>query len=451
MVGSRTNIGGEVMNTGNIRSIKFAMLFINIFATLFPVGCIYITSNKICDFYMAYEFVRKITAVPKKPSIILSMTIILLCCLMTSFTLREYVYRENKLFIYGSLTFDFLICMFIMAIQHFNYNGILFWVFANIIYYVHDKVKIIFMLLAMGIYVGTDYEVLCIQSNLFTFSMYLEYYAVTIQQYLVGIYNILVSLNIIVFILFCIDVIQEQQGIIEQVNALYAKLTTTNNELQCANEELKEYAIMKEKMGETKERNRLAREIHDTLGHTLTGISVGIDACLTTIELNPIATKKRLEVISKVTRQGIGEVRRSVNQLRPDTLERLSLESAIQTMIEDMKSITQANIVFDYQLKNYIFREDEETTIYRIVQESITNAIRHGKADNIKIIINKKNSVIHVEIQDDGMGCKEIKEGFGTKHMKERIQMLHGYVAFKGDNGFLVEAVIPVRWGREYD
>lgn len=439
------------MNAKRIRYIKIAMIAINILATIFPVGCIWITSNLICDAYKANEFVGRITAIPLKPDRLLGTTLCLLMCLFISFVLREYIYGDNKYFVYASLSFDFMVCMVIMAIQHFNYNGVLFWVFANIIYYVSGKVKIVVILLAMGIYVGTNYEVLSIQSNLFTFNTYVTYYAKVTQEYLIGIYNILVSLNIIVFILFCIDVIQEQQGIIEQVNALYEKLTHTNIELQRANEELKEYAVMKEKMGETKERNRLAREIHDTLGHTLTGISVGLDACLTTIEVNPVATKKQLEIISKVTREGIGEVRRSVNQLRPDALERLNLASALEKMIEDMQCVTKADIRLNYKLKNYPFGEDEETTIYRIVQESITNAIRHGKAEYIEISIEKKEGAIHIQIQDDGRGCNKIKYGFGTKHMKERIQLLHGEIAFDGRHGFLVKVVIPIRWGEAYD
>ncbi|PHV70055.1 two-component sensor histidine kinase [Sporanaerobium hydrogeniformans] len=439
------------MNARKIRYIKFLMLLINILAVAFPTVCIYITTNRICDFYIAREFIGKVATIPSRPHMILCLTILLLGCLLISFLFREYLFGESNLLKYGSLAFDFILCMTVMVIQHFNYNGILFWVFANIIYYVRDKVKILFMLLAMGIYVGTNYEVLSIQSSLFRFSDYVDYYGTTTQQYLLGIYNILVSLNSIVFILFCIYVIQEQQGVIEQVNSLYAKLTKTNTELQLANEELKQYAVMKEKMGETKERNRLAREIHDTLGHTLTGISAGIDACLTTIEMNPMATKKQLEVISKVTREGIGEVRRSVNQLRPDALERLSLDSALQTMIEDMQSVTKADIQLEYNLGSFRFREDEETTIYRIVQESITNSLRHGKADKIQITIGKRESYIDIEIQDNGIGCQEIKEGFGIRHMQERIQMLHGKVSFKGNKGFLVKAIIPVRWGEEYD
>ena len=75
------------------------------------------------------------------------------------------------------------------------------------------------------------------------------------------------------FTVFCIKVIQEQKDIIDEKNKLYG-------ELKKANEKLKEYADIKEKMGQTKERNRLAMEIHDSVGHSLTGISVGVDTCL---------------------------------------------------------------------------------------------------------------------------------------------------------------------------
>lgn len=78
----------------------------------------------------------------------------------------------------------------------------------------------------------------------------------------------MISLNIIIFIVYCVYVINVQRGTIEEVNQLY-------HELQTANEQLKEYADMSERMAQTRERNRLAREIHDTLGHTLTGITAG--------------------------------------------------------------------------------------------------------------------------------------------------------------------------------
>ena len=72
------------------------------------------------------------------------------------------------------------------------------------------------------------------------------------------------------------------------------------------------------KIGENNERKRLAREIHDTLGHALTGIAAGVDACIAMIDQNPKATKAQLQVISKVVRQGIKDVRNSLNKLRPE-------------------------------------------------------------------------------------------------------------------------------------
>ncbi len=438
------------MSDKRIRYVKYIMLMINIAAVSFPAVFIYMTTEKICDFYTARNFIGRTNAIPRKPELILYTTILLLLCLLMSFLLREFVYREKMSFIYSSLVFDFLTSCILMIVLNFNYNGILFWVFANIIYYVQDKVKMIFMLLAILIYVGTDHEFLTINYNLYSINDYVSYYNAHNQQYLIGGYNVLTSLNIIIFIVFCIYVIQTQQGIIEKVNSLYSQLSQKNDELESANEELKQFADIKEKMGKTKERNRLAREIHDTLGHTLTGISAGIDACITMIDSNPQVTKKQLEVISKVTRDGISEIRRSVNELRPDALERLSLESAIRNMIEDMTSVTQAEVFFQCE-SNLKFDEDEENTIYRTVQESITNALRHGKANKIWVTIRKEDSELHLQIQDNGIGCTDMKKGFGTKHMQERIQMLHGTVTYKSENGFLVDAVIPIRWGEEYD
>lgn len=439
------------MGDKGIGYVKYIMLIINIVAVSFPAIFIYITTEKICDFYTARSFIGRTNSIPKKPDWILVTTILLLICLLVSFLLREFVYRERMSFVYSSLAFDFLTSCVLMMVLNFNYNGILFWVFANIIYYVQDKVKMIFMLLAILIYVCTDHEFLTINYHLYSINDYISYYNANTQQYLIGGFNVLESLNIIVFILFCIYVIQKQQGIIEKVNYLYSQLSQKNEELENANEELKQLADIKEKMGKTKERNRLAREIHDTLGHTLTGISAGIDACLTMIDSNPQVTKKQLEVIAKVTRDGIGEIRRSVSELRPDALDRLSLESAIRKMIENMTSVTQAEVFFQCDSENLKFDEDEENTIYRVIQESITNALRHGKASKIWVTIRKENSALHLQIQDNGIGCTDMKKGFGTKHMQERIQMLHGTVSYKSENGFLVDAVIPIRWGEEYD
>ena len=214
---------------------------------------------------------------------------------------------------------------------------------------------------------------------------------------------------------------------------------------QKANEQLHEFAQEKELMGETKERNRLAREIHDTLGHILTGISVGIDAVLVLMDIAPDKAKEQLEGIGDTARRGLQDVRRSVRKLKPDALERMSLNNAIHQMIEDMSKVTNTKIYFVSYMEELKFEADEEEVIYRIIQESTTNAIRHGKATEIWIRISEKEEELTIIISDNGCGCEDIKEGFGLKHIRERVELLNGEVNYQGLIGFTMIAKIPIR------
>lgn len=261
----------------------------------------------------------------------------------------------------------------------------------------------------------------------------------------------LVSLNILVFIVYMIILMRNQMKENARIALLNIQLETANAKLKEMNAQLQDYAQMQEKMGETKERNRIAREIHDTLGHTMTGLSAGIDACIAMIDFSVDETKKQLNKISKVARQGIQDIRRSVNKLRPDALEHLNLEAAMEKMMEEMMEVSDVQIRYECEVPALKFNPDEEDAIYRVVQEGITNAIRHGKAANIDVHIKKENKWLVLSIQDDGVGCEEIKSGFGLIHIRERIQMLNGEVTYDGSHGFHIVAKIPIRWGENYD
>ena len=140
-----------------------------------------------------------------------------------------------------------------------------------------------------------------------------------------------------------------------------------------------------------------------------------------------------------------------MSELRPDSLERLSLDVAIRKMVTDMSKVSDTQIYFDAGEERLAFGEDEENIIYRVIQESITNAVRHGHAGQIWITLKRIDGEVLLEIKDDGIGCKAMESGFGTRHMKERIEMLGGTVAFDGHKGFKVTAHIPIRWGEIYD
>ena len=383
-----------------ISLVKYLMLFLNWVTVMAVTGFILATTNNIRESYTARDFIDGVEAIPWRPGAIFAACALLMAALSLSFVMRDVVHFKDGRLEAGSLFFDFAVSIGIVYLLNFNYNGILLWVFANVIFYTKKSSgQFLFMLLGVLSFVGTDYGLASVNYSLYDIQDYIACYDLGRQSYILGIYNVLTSLNMVLFIIFCAFVIQEQRGTIQQVNELY-------EELQRANEKLQKYAAMKEKMGQTKERNRLAREIHDTLGHTLTGISAGIDACIATIDIAPDKTKGQLEVISGVTREGIQEVRRSVSRLRPDALERLSLESAIRKLVEDNNALMDTKVFFDCQAQPLRFCEDEENAIYRVIQESLTNAMRHGKATRVDIRMWRKDGDVRLTIQDNGIGMR---------------------------------------------
>lgn len=422
-----------------------AMLLINFIAVAFVCSFIWYTTEKVRHHYEARVFLSSVETIPGNPRKNLVICMSMMGFLILTAAARYFMKNLSNRWVIFSLVLEIVVCAAIIFQMDFNYNGLLLLVFANTIAFVKDgKTKLLFVILAIAGYLIADYNLLSIYMPLYNLSDYFGYYNIYTQQYLLGAFNILRSLNVILFIMYCVYVINVQRGTIEEVNILY-------HELQAANEQLTEYADMSEKMAQTKERNRLAREIHDTLGHTLTGIATGLDACLALMDVSPEQTRKQLLLLSEVSREGIKDIRRSVNELRPDALERLSLSVAIRKMITDMSRASDVQIYFETEEKNMKFDEDEENAIYRVIQESITNAIRHGRAKHIWISFQKTEGEILLLIKDDGIGCKEIKNGFGTRHIVERIEMLGGRVTFDGQHGFMVTAYIPIRWGETYD
>lgn len=433
------------------RLIKYLIFLINILGVLYVIFTIQMVTTRMIQFNQTRDFLDDVAAIPKSPGSIIIWSVGLLIGLLGNLILREYRFKNNQKVVFTTLAIDLMLTILLMWVLNFNYNGLLFWVVANVIYYVEDVSRYFFMSLAIISYAVTDFQFISLNFKLFSIKSYFAYFPSHPQQFMLVIYNLLSSCNIIVFIVFCVFVIQQQRGVIEEVNMLYSKLRGVNEELKNANHGLHELADVKEKMGQTKERNRLAREIHDTLGHTLTGISAGLDACIAMVDVSGERTKEQLKVLAKVTRDGIGDVRRSVSELRPDSLERLALDRAIDEMLESIRSITEAKVDFTCNADLKVFDEDEANTIFRIVQESITNAIRHGKASHIVVTICREDDNIRLNISDNGIGCTDMKKGFGTKHMMERVQLLNGRIRFDGANGFTVDAKIPIRWGTKND
>ena len=208
------------------------------------------TTRKICDAYVASDFLEKVNAIPANPSALVGEILVLVAIMGISFICREKFVRENTGVYYLTLLIDFCASFFIVYRLDFNYNGILLWVFANLIAHIKDMGgKYVLAVISLLSYIGTNHGIISVSTKIFSVNDYIKVYDIGIQKVLYWLYNLLTSLNIILFFVFCVFIIIEQSGTIDEVKKLYFKLSQTNEELQQANEKLQEYAVMKEKMG----------------------------------------------------------------------------------------------------------------------------------------------------------------------------------------------------------
>lgn len=345
---------------------------------------------------------------------------------------------------------EILLGVSVSSVLGFSSKGVFLLILAeNMRFFPKSRLKLPIAVGMCLLYLAIDADMISVYGRMIPITQYLQYYQSQVRVILEGILNMAEALNMLLFLIYMLFLIRIQTNEKERVLELNDELNQVNSKLQEANLQLERYARESEKMAETRERNRLAREIHDTLGHTLTGIIAGLDACVAIMDIAPEATKMQLQAITDVARQGMTDVRRSVKALRPDALEKLSLEDALKKSIEEMRQATQAEIRYSCTAELRHFSEDEEDVIYRIVQESITNSIRHGHADQIKIEIRRVYNKLQICIADNGIGCEEVKKGFGLHHMEERIQMLQGSLEYESKNGFTVRVELPIRWGQE--
>lgn len=420
--------------------MSWNFFMITCYAMIFMFSTNYIIANKL-----SRDFLSSLNYIPENPGLIFFETLILFSCvivLMDFFDhrVKEYPF-ENLLF----LSIETILGFFIMKSLYFSYNGIIYLIFCDALFRFKENKYVKWLTIPLSLLlIISNYDFFSTLFPLVNADAYFEVYTSTTRGLLqVGI-NFLDIINLLFFILFLMIYIANE---VQENERMTQELIMVHQ----VNHELENYAAVSEKIAEDKERKRLAREIHDTLGHALTGIAAGVDACIAMIDINPEATKKQLMVISKVVRQGIVDVRNSLNKLRPGALEQHGFKGAIENMIEEFTSVTDLTISLDYRLDKVDFENTKEDILFRVIQESVTNAVRHGDATHIDISLYIEDNSLYLKIQDNGQGCEEIHYGFGLKQMKERLGMINGKVAYDGHHGFLTIVTIPLQEGELYD
>lgn len=420
--------------------MSWNFFMITCYAMIFMFSTNYIIANNL-----SRDFLSSLNYIPENPGLIFFETLILFSCVIVlmnffDYRVKEYPF-ENLLF----LSIETILGFFIMKSLYFSYNGITYLIFCDALFRFKENKYVKWLTIPLSLLlIISNYDFFNTLFPLVNADAYFEVYTSTTRGLLqVGI-NFLDIINLLFFILFLMIYIANE---VQENERMTQELIMVHQ----VNHELENYAAVSEKIAEDKERKRLAREIHDTLGHALTGIAAGVDACIAMIDINPEATKKQLMVISKVVRQGIVDVRNSLNKLRPGALEQHGFKGAIENMIEEFTSVSDLTISLDYRLDKVDFENTKEDILFRVIQESVTNAVRHGDATHIDISLYIEDNSLYLKIQDNGQGCEEIHYGFGLKQMKERLGMINGKVAYDGHHGFLTIVTIPLQEGELYD
>ena len=407
-------------------------------------GFMSITQEKIIKSMSARSFLETLPIVPMPSGegVAVSMGSFLLLAGLGHLYRRDTLTDMMRYFVFLA---EISACLLVMRSLNLAYDGVVLLVVADLLHRYQGKNQSWLLVGAMlGLYFIANYNMAVFQGHVAPFDAYVSYYKSSVQAILVAVKNGFVSINIILFVLYLVLLVQSKHQEKERIASL-------NKQLGDANKRLRAYAIEAERMAETRERNRLAREIHDTLGHALTGIAAGLDACIILVDAAPEAAKKQLAKIRETARRGITDVRRSVKKLRPDDLEKLPLRHAIARMVAEFAESSNMKIKVVALGWPDNLREDEEEVIYRVVQEGITNANQHGHATEAIVTIGTEPGRYYIIIADNGIGCSEVDPGFGLRHMKERLGLLHGRLRYWSDNGFTLEATIPAEKKQEDD
>lgn len=225
----------------------------------------------------------------------------------------------------------------------------------------------------------------------------------------------------------------------------YKKTEQLNRLIEEKNQTLVQYAKQIETFTQVEERNRMARDLHDTLGHSFISYILGLDAIHYLIDSKPDEAKKKIEELRLHASASLDQIRETIHQIGTNT--EIQLKSNFSTIINEFSKYTNTKVNFNVYGEEYTLLHPIRMALLRCLQECLTNAKRHGFADEISIQLSFLDDQVALRVDDNGLGMDEVSFGFGLTSLKERIETLNGEVQIKSsmNEGTSVFCKIPYR------
>ncbi|WP_052353800.1 sensor histidine kinase [Neobacillus jeddahensis] len=258
------------------------------------------------------------------------------------------------------------------------------------------------------------------------------------------LFSILSFICLSIVLYFMIRIRVQRNEMIQVNQQQLVELQEAYEQLQEASSTAMEFAVMEE-------RTRIARDIHDAVGHSLTSLIVQMQALKYMIKKDPEEAGKSLDGMLVVARQGLQDIRTSVHSLADHQA------GSGMTPLKALLTRMEASAAIQYEFHADVMNEELDKTIngllFRVLQEAITNVIRHSQATKVGVRLQKESGKIVMRIRDNGrLDTKQVvREGFGLKVMKARIEEHGGQLnyAILDPNGFEITAEIPIDYNNQ--
>ncbi|COG58724.1 sensor histidine kinase [Streptococcus pneumoniae] len=206
--------------------------------------------------------------------------------------------------------------------------------------------------------------------------------------------------------------------------------------------ENKEYIRQSEYTFKLEERNRLSQEIHDKIGHSMTGALIQMEAAKRLMEIDKEKSAELLQNAIHISKDGIESIRITLKNMKPPT-EQIGIHR-MKLFIEEFAGKNDVNIPFVYKGNLDMISPIQWKIIGENVMEALTNAMKYADATVISIDIHVLNKMVKVQVKDNGKGAVLVKKGLGIMGMEERTASVNGKIIVDGTSGFAVTMLLPI-------
>lgn len=218
----------------------------------------------------------------------------------------------------------------------------------------------------------------------------------------------------------------------------YVALIVERNKVLKLNKEIEELTI-------TKERNRIAQNIHDNLGHSLVALSMNLDVTRNILDEDKDKAKMLLEKCQILVKESMNSLRKAVYTLKEGDLSQ-GLVVSVKGLIDNINGASSIDIISHIDEKVEEISLEHKSILYATIKESLTNSIKHSKCSKIDISLNVKDE-IRLSIKDNGIGCDNFIKGNGLKGIEERIDRVNGHIDYNTEEGRGFEVLVTLPYG----